>query len=123
TPYEALCGKGASQIGFDEGAIDVASHYACEDADFTLQLHWVLYPQVQASPGLLRIYELEVLVSRVLAIIERHGVSVDVEELSRLSQEFGTKMLELEQRAYELAGQPFNLNSPKQLGEILFGRM
>ncbi len=123
TPFEALCGKGASQIGFDEVSIDVAGHYAAEDADFTLQLHHVLYPQLQKQAGLLRIYELEVKVSRVLAIVERHGVKVDAEALRRQSQELGAQMKELEERAFDLAGQSFNLNSPKQLGEILFDRM
>jgi DNA polymerase-1 len=121
--YESLCGKGASQIGFDEVSLDVASHYASEDADFTLQLHRVLYPQVQADEKLLRTYELEIPVSRVLAVIERNGVRIDSAELNRQSQALGRTMLGLEQKAYELAGQPFNLNSPKQLGDILFGRM
>ena len=121
--YEELCGKGAKQICFDEVAVDRAGHYACEDADFTLQLHHALRPRVAADPGLERIYELEIQVSRVLTIIERNGVRVDAAELARQSHKLGQEMLVLEQRAYELAGQPFNLNSPKQLGEILFGRM
>ncbi|MVW73400.1 DNA polymerase I [Bordetella sp. 15P40C-2] len=121
--YEELCGKGAKQICFDEVAVDKAGHYACEDADFTLQLHNALRPRVAADPGLERIYQLEIQVSRVLMIIERNGVKVDAEELGRQSHRLGQEMLTLEQRAYELAGQPFNLNSPKQLGEILFGRM
>ncbi len=121
--YESLCGKGVNQIGFDEVSLDIASHYASEDADFTLQLHRVLYPQVQADDKLLRTYQLEIPVSRVLAVIERNGVSINAAELGSQSQALGRQMLSLEQRAYELAGQPFNLNSPKQLGEILFGRM
>lgn len=121
--YEELCGKGAKQICFDEVAVDRAGHYACEDADFTLQLHHALRPRVAADPGLERIYQLEIQVSRVLTIIERNGVKVDAAELARQSHKLGQEMLVLEQRAYELAGQPFNLNSPKQLGEILFGRM
>lgn len=121
--YEELCGKGAKQICFDEVAVDKAGHYACEDADFTLQLHNALRPRVAADAGLERIYQLEIEVSRVLMIIERNGVKVDAEELGRQSHRLGQEMLTLEQRAYELAGQPFNLNSPKQLGEILFGRM
>jgi len=121
--YEDLCGKGAKQIGFDEVAVDKAGHYACEDADFTLQLHQVLRPRVAAEPGLEFIYRLEMQVSGVLTVIERNGVRVDADELARQSHKLGQEMLQLEQRAYELAGQPFNLNSPKQLGEILFGRM
>jgi DNA polymerase-1 len=121
--YESLCGKGAKQIGFDEVAIDVAGHYACEDADFTLQLHQALRPRVAADEGLERIYQLEINVSRVLTVIERNGVKIDAALLGQQSHRLGQEMLSLEQRAYELAGQPFNLNSPKQLGEILFGRM
>ena len=121
--YEDLCGKGAKQIGFDEVAVEQAGHYACEDADFTLQLHHALRPRVAADAGLERIYQLEIQVSRVLTVVERNGVKVDAAELGRQSHRLGQEMLQLEQRAYELAGQPFNLNSPKQLGEILFGRM
>jgi len=121
--YEQLCGKGARQIGFDEVAIDQASQYACEDADYTLALHGVLMPRVEAEPGLSHIYALELEVSRVLFTVERNGVRIDAPELARQSSALGQEMLTLEQRAYTLAGQPFNLNSPKQLGEILFGRM
>lgn len=121
--YEDLCGKGAKQIGFDEVAIDIAGHYAAEDADFTLQLHQVLRPMVAADAGLEAIYKLEVQVSGVLTTIERNGVKVDALELAKQSHSLGQEMLSLEQKAYELAGQPFNLDSPKQLGEILFGRM
>ncbi|CAM4299072.1 DNA polymerase I [Bordetella muralis] len=121
--YEDLCGKGAKQIGFDEVAVEKAGHYACEDADFTLQLHQALRPRVAADAGLERIYQLEIQVSRVLTVIERNGVKVDAGELGQQSHRLGQEMLTLEQRAYDLAGQPFNLNSPKQLGEILFGRM
>jgi DNA polymerase-1 len=121
--YEELCGKGAKQIGFDEVAIDKAGFYSAEDSDFTLQLHQVLRPRVAANAGLERTYELEMKVSGVLTIIERNGVKVDAAELGRQSHKLGQEMLVLEQRAFELAGQPFNLNSPKQLGEILFDRM
>lgn len=121
--YEDLCGKGAKQIGFDEVELDKAAHYASEDADFTLQLHQVLHPKIACDPGLLFIYALEVQVSAVLTTIERNGVAVDAQVLNRQSHELGVKLLELEQKAYESAGQPFNLNSPKQLGEILFQRM
>ncbi|MFO7747471.1 MAG: DNA polymerase I [Orrella sp.] len=121
--YEQLCGKGAHQICFDEVAVDKASHYACEDADFTARLHRVLYPQVAADDDLRRIYELEIAVSDVLFVIEREGVHIDANELNRQSHEVGEKLLGLEKKAFELAGQPFNLNSPKQLGEILFNQM
>ncbi|WP_397476306.1 DNA polymerase I [Pusillimonas sp.] len=123
TTYEELCGKGAKQICFDEVELAKASIYACEDADYTLRLHQVLRPQVAAEPGFERIYQLEMKVSGVLATIERTGVKIDVQALGAQSHELGQKMLQLEQKAHELAGQPFNLNSPKQLGEILFQRM
>jgi DNA polymerase-1 len=121
--YEDLCGKGAKQIGFDEVDVDRAAFYACEDADFTWQLHQVLRPKVAADKGLDFIYGLEVQVSRVLTIIERNGVAIDARVLEAQSNQLGAKLLELEKKAFELAGQPFNLNSPKQLGEILFQRM
>jgi DNA polymerase-1 len=121
--YEELCGKGAKQICFDEVAIDKAAYYASEDADFTLQLHQILWQRVTADPVLERIYRLEMQVSEVLMTLERAGVKVDAMELGRQSEVLGREMLALEQRAYELAGQAFNLNSPKQLGDMLFNRM
>ncbi|MFA7668953.1 MAG: DNA polymerase I, partial [Burkholderiaceae bacterium] len=121
--YEDICGKGAKQIGFDEVEIEKAAQYACEDADFTLQLHQVLRPQIAAESGLEATYRLEVRCSDVLTTIERNGVKVDAHVLAMQSHELGQQMLELERKVYELAGQPFNLNSPKQLGEILFQRM
>lgn len=121
--YEDICGKGAKQIGFDEVDIPVASQYACEDADYTLRLHQCLRPQVAKEEGLERIYLLEVQASDVLTIVERNGVKIDVPTLARQSHELGQKMLELENKAYELADQPFNMNSPKQVGEILFGKL
>ena len=121
--YEELCGKGAKQICFDEVAIDAASHYAAEDADFTLQLHNVLFPKIEADDKLKTVYAIEMPVSRVLTVIERNGVSIDSDELARQSHVIGQELMTLEQRAYELAGQPFNLNSPKQLGEILFDKL
>jgi DNA polymerase-1 len=121
--YEALCGKGAKQIGFDEVDLTQAAHYASEDADFTLQLHRVLRPQVAQTEGLERIYQLEIQVSEVLTTVERNGVRIDAKVLQAQSHELGLTMQTLEAKAYELAGQPFNLNSPKQLGEILFERM
>lgn len=121
--YEDICGKGAHQIGFDQVDLERATQYACEDADFTLRLHQVLRPKVRQEPKLEYIYELEMQTSRVLFEIERTGVGIDSAELGRQSHVLGQELLSLEQRAYELAGQPFNLNSPKQLGEILFGKM
>ena len=121
--YASLCGKGAAQIGFEQVAIADAAHYAAEDADFTLQLHQVLWPQVEADTGLACIYALEIQVSRVLAVMERNGVRLDVAVLQRQSQALGEQLQQLEAKAHALAGQPFNLNSPKQLGQILFEQM
>lgn len=121
--YEEICGKGASQIGFDEVDLERATQYACEDADYTFRLNQALLGQVKAISKLDDIYQLELQVSRVLFEIERNGVRIDSAELGRQSHTLGQEMLRLEQHAYELAGQPFNLNSPKQLGEILFGKM
>jgi len=121
--YEELCGKGAKQICFDEVELGKAAFYASEDADYTLRLHNVLRPRLAAEPGLEETYQLEIQVSRVLTAIERNGVRIDAAALNAQSHELGQQMLRLEQKAYELAGQPFNLNSPKQLGEILFQRM
>ncbi len=122
--YQEVCGKGASQIGFDEVAIERATEYAAEDADVTLQLHRAIWPRVEKHDGLRFIYEkIELPTARVLQRVERNGVLIDVDRLNAQSHEIGTKLLALEQQAYELAGQPFNLNSPKQIGEIFFDKL
>jgi DNA polymerase-1 len=122
--YQEVAGKGASQIGFEQVPIDRAARYAAEDADVTMHLHRTLYPRIAEHAALDRIYrEIEIPVSTVLQRMERNGVLIDAPALVRQSDELGRKMLELERRAVEAAGQPFNLNSPKQLGEILFGRL
>jgi len=123
TSYESICGKGAKQIGFAELDIPTAAHYAAEDADMTLRLHHTLYPQIQAQAGLLRIYDLEIQTSVVLTQVERNGVAIDSALLQKQSQALGQRLVELEQKAYELAGQPFNMNSPKQVGDILFDKL
>ena len=122
--YEDICGKGAKQIGFDEVAIDVATGYAAEDADLTLRVHRALYPSVAALPALNRVYEtIELPTSVVLQKVERNGVLIDGDLLNRQGAELGNRMAELEAQAYELAGQPFNLGSPKQIGELLFDKL
>mgnify|MGYP002783741304 CR=1 FL=1 len=119
--YEDVAGKGASQIGFDQVAVDTATAYSAEDADITLQLHRTLSPQVVADERLARIYrDIEMPVMPVLLAMERHGVLIDARRLEAQSAELGQKMLVLEREAHEIAGQPFNVNSPKQLQEILF---
>ena len=121
--YEDLCGKGVHQIGFAQVDIARATQYACEDADLALQVHLALWPRLQAEPGLMRIYELEIASSEVLYRIERHGVRIDAAALAAQSHTLGTRILALEQEAYAIAGQPFNLSSPKQLGEIFFDKL
>ena len=121
--YEDLCGKGASQIRFNQVDIAKASEYACEDSDQTLDVHRVLWPQLQASDKLLFIYQLEIQSSEALFRIERNGVLIDGPMLARQSGELGVRLLQLETEAYEMAGQPFNLGSPKQLAEIFFDKL
>ena len=122
--YTDVAGKGASQIRFDQVAVDKATEYSSEDADVTMHLHQTLYPQVAADDKLLRIYrDIEMPSSIALQTMERNGIHIDAGELAQQSNDLGKRMLELEQKAYEVAGQPFNLNSPKQLGEILFDRL
>ena len=119
--YEDLCGKGAKQITFDQVDIERAAVYAAEDSDVTLRVHNVLHPQFADEPGLSRIYhEIEMPVRQVIWQIERNGILIDSAVLSRQSHEMGQKIMTLEAQAYELAGQPFNLASPKQLADILF---
>ena len=122
--YEDVAGKGASQIGFDEVALDKAAEYAAEDADITLRLHQALYPQVADEEGLLRVYrDIEMPTSRVLRKMERNGVLIDREKLNRQSSEIATRLIELEGEAYALAGGEFNLGSPKQIGQIFFEKL
>ena len=122
--YEDVCGKGASQIGFEEVDLDRATSYAAEDADITLQLHHALWPRIASEPKLRYIYEqIELPTAVTLQRIERNGVLIDIDKLASQSHELGTTLLALEQQAYEAAGQPFNLNSPKQIGEIFFDRL
>ncbi|MEC5217414.1 DNA polymerase-1 [Actimicrobium sp. GrIS 1.19] len=122
--FEEVCGKGASQICFDQVEISPATEYAAEDADITLQLHHAMWPQVAAEPTLTFIYEkIELPTAVVLQKIERNGVMIDPGLLGIQSHELGKRMLEIETSAYELAGQPFNLNSPKQIGEIFFDKL
>ena len=123
TAYEAVAGKGASQIGFDQVSIETATTYSAEDSDVTLQLHNALYPQIAEDAPLNRVYaEIEMPTTQVLLTIERNGVLIDGALLDKQSGELGKKMLELEAKAHEEAGQPFNLGSPKQLAEILFDK-
>ncbi len=122
--YAEVAGKGAKAIGFDQVDIATATAYSAEDADITLQLHQALHPRVASEPGLARVYAtIELPVREVLFRMERTGVLIDSARLAVQSRELGERVLALEQQAYALAGQPFNLGSPRQLGEILFERM
>ncbi len=121
--YEDLCGKGVHQISFAQVDLERAARYACEDADFTLRVHQLLWPRLQQSPGLLGIYQLEIESSESLYRMERHGVRIDAQVLAQQSHELGQRILELERQSHELAGQPFNLGSPKQIGEIFFTKL
>jgi DNA polymerase-1 len=119
--YDDVTGKGAGRIGFDQVAVERATEYAAEDADITLQLHQALYPQIEPDEKLQRVYrDIEMPVMLVLQTMERNGVLLDVRLLAELSREFGGKMMALEAQAHAQAGQPFNLNSPRQIQEILF---
>jgi DNA polymerase-1 len=121
--YEDLCGKGAHQIPFAQVPVDKAAAYSCEDSDQTLDVHLALWPLLQADEKLRFIYELEMQSSEALYRIERNGVLIDAPTLAQQSHELGQRILQLETEAYEIAGQPFNLSSPKQLGEIFFDKL
>ena len=122
--YEDMTGKGANQISFTQVEIGRATDYSCEDSDMALHVHRALWPQIEAEPGLLRVYrDIEIPTSAILARIERTGVLIDSALLAAQSQQLAERMVALEAQAYELAGQPFNLGSPKQIGEILFGKL
>ncbi len=122
--YEDLCGKGAKQIPFSQVDIERAALYSGEDSEMTLQVHQVLYPRLAAIPGMKFVYEnIEMPTSEVLGRVERHGVLIDSARLGEQSRMLAERMLALENEAYEIAGQPFNLGSPKQIGEILFGKL
>jgi DNA polymerase-1 len=122
--FAEVCGKGAAQICFDQVEIGRATEYAAEDADVTLQLHQAMWPHVAQDPKLTYVYEqIEVPTSVVLQKIERNGVLIDAALLGVQSGELGRRLLDIEREAYALAGQPFNLNSPKQIGEIFFDKL
>ena len=122
--YDDVTGKGAQRIGFEQVSVERATEYSAEDADVTLRLHQCLYPKVQAEPGLEYVYRhIELPAREVLFRMERNGVLIDAALLEAQSRELGQKMMELEHQAYREAGQPFNLNSPRQIGEIFFERL
>jgi len=122
--FEDIAGKGAKQLTFNQIAVEQAAPYAAEDADVTLRLHHTLWPQLQAQPGLASVLtDIEVPLLSVLSAMERQGVRIDPQLLRQQSQQLASRIAELEQQAYQLAGKEFNLSSPKQLQEILFDQM
>ncbi|TCJ94757.1 DNA polymerase I [Volucribacter psittacicida] len=123
-PFEAIAGKGKAQLTFDQIPIEQASEYAAEDADITMKLHQTLWQKLADYPSLLELYQqIELPLIRVLSRMEQRGVLIDGNTLAKQSQEISQKLTALEQQAYELAGQPFNLASTKQLQEILFEKL
>ena len=121
--FEDLCGKGINQLTINQVDIAKTAEYACEDADMTLAVHRVLWPQLEATPKLRGIYELEIASSEALYRIERNGVLIDAATLAKQSGELGARILQLETEAHVLADQSFNLSSPKQIGEIFFTKL
>jgi DNA polymerase-1 len=122
--YEEVAGKGAKQIPFAAVGLETARDYAAEDADITLRLHRKLWPRLEAEPTLAKVYrEIEMPLVPVLAAMERHGVLVDREQLRQHSQELGKRLHQIGEQAYALVGRRFNLDSPKQLGAILFDEL
>ncbi len=122
--YEDVCGKGSKQITFDQVDLDTATRYSAEDADITLRLHQTLWPQLSAEPKLKNLYEsIEQPLVPVLLHMEHQGVLIDAGLLKQQSQQLAELMLTLVDRCHAAAGQPFNVESPKQLQEILFGKL
>lgn len=120
--YESLCGKGSKQIGFADVDLLRATEYACQDADFTWRIEALLRNKMNDNQ-LFMYQNIELPIAQILFEMERVGVLIDRQELIKQSDELGRELIQCEQQAYDLAGQPFNLNSPKQLQEILFQKM
>ena len=121
--YEEVCGSGKNKITFDKVELDQALAYASEDADFTLRLHQVLKPRLFSEHQMSVYEDLDRPLVRILQTMESAGVKVNRENLRRLSADFATKMQDYEQQIYHLAGEEFNIGSPKQIGDILFGKL
>jgi len=120
--YEEVAGKGKHQINFSEVAIEQAVPYAAEDADVTLRLHEHLWPRLSEAPTLVKLFEeIEMPLVPVLVRMERNGVRIDVDMLRAQSQELARRLIDIEREAHALAGQPFNISSPKQIQEVLYG--
>ncbi len=119
--FEDIAGKGTKQLGFDQIPVEAAGRYAAEDAEVTLRLHQAFWPRLEQSPRLVRLYqEIEIPLVPVLSRLERHGVRIDQDCLALQSRDLTERIAKLEEAAYTLAGRPFNLGSPKQIGDIFF---
>ena len=124
TSFEDVAGKGKNQLGFNEVAVEEAGPYAAEDADVTLRLHQTLWPKLKGENRLRELFEMvEMPLVPVLSRIERNGVKIDAEVLTKQSKELATRIAALQERANQLAGTPFNIASPKQIQEILYDRL
>ena len=124
THFEDIAGKGVKQLTFDQIPLEVAGPYAAEDADITMRLHEVFWPKIEKEQKLVSLFnEIELPLVPVLSRIERKGALLDIDLLAEQSQDLETRISELEKEAHEIAGQAFNLGSPKQLGEILFEKL
>ena len=122
--FEDVAGKGAKQLTFNQVPLETAGDYAAEDADVTLQLHHCLYPQLQAEPSLSRVYsDIDMPLVRILSEVERRGTLVDGRMLKQHGAELADRLNELTQEVWALAGENFNLDSPKQLQVILYDKM
>ena len=122
--YEDVAGKGAKQVPFNQVPLEQAGPYAAEDADVTLRLHEYFWPRLSAEQGLKTLYEeMEIPLLSVLSAMERNGVMVDAAMLKAQSRELARRLVELEKQAHDLAGQPFNISSPKQIQLILYDKM
>jgi len=124
TTFEEVAGKGAKQKTFNQIEIETAAHYAAEDAHVTFRLYEVLDKKLKVHPELINIlHNIEVPVARVLTLMEENGIQLDLQFLDQLGEDFSKTMQDLENQITELAGQPFNVSSPKQVGEILFEKL
>ncbi len=122
--FEQIAGKGSKQLTFDQIPLEQAGPYAAEDADITLRLHLKLWPELEQQPGLLAVYrDIEMPLAPVLSRIERTGVRIDPAMLRQQSSQLASRMAELETQAYQIAGRPFNMGSPKQIGQIFFDEL
>src|SRR5690554_917498 len=122
--FTDIAGKGAKQLTYNQIGLEEASRYAAEDADITLRLHQAIWPRLSKAPSLVKVFrDIDMPLVSVLSRIERHGCHINTDMLRLQSNELAKKMMELEQKAWDVAGQQFNLSSPKQLGEILYGKL